>query len=215
MKGHSPHIPHNILAVITAMMLCGFSFPASAGERDEAWKNVCDVEAACALCDSLPLRGPEGVWIYPDDNVTVLVTEIETDGTSTLPLYRLTVVETYDCNLNPGDEIGTLQASPDQYKYTLTLFTNRKNGILSNPQPCLATLSKEGDTMILEREKSKIKLRVNFNPSTLLPTLWKSLMRFGISIGDGTKKKEAPTGMVKIYPSYDGNGSARRGPRYL
>lgn len=176
---------------------------------------VCDKDAAFSLCDSLPLSSVEGVWIYPDDHVTVLVLRNETNDPSELPSYALTVVETTDCKLNPGEIIGTLSPSPDPKKFTLSLFTSRKKGKLSDPKSCLATLSNDGESMVVEKEKSKIRLRVNFNPSSILPALWKSLVRFGISIGDGSRKKEAPVGMVKIYPSFDGDGSSSRGVRYL
>ncbi|MDE6772767.1 MAG: hypothetical protein K2J49_09210, partial [Muribaculaceae bacterium] len=84
--------------------------------------------------------------------------------------------------------------------------------ILSNPRSCIATLSKDGETIILDKEEKSLKLRFSLNPSILLPKMWRI-----VRIGTSTSKPKAnpPAGMVRIYPSYDGNGSSRRSPRYL
>ncbi|MDE6578041.1 MAG: hypothetical protein K2J82_06840 [Muribaculaceae bacterium] len=211
-KGDRFSIP---LFVCLFLFFCGqhiFSQNVNIGRLPKVY----DIEAAKETCDALPLDAIEGIWVYPDDNVTVLVRRLpKPSSTSSLQEYQLMVVESPDCRLEPGDVIGTLSASPEPSKFTLNLSTERKNGVFSNSQTCTATLSKDAETMILSREKSKFRLRININPNTLLPTLWKSLLRFGISVGSNGEKNQPAPGMVKIYPSYDGNGSSRRKPRYL
>lgn len=176
---------------------------------------VYDIDAARELCDELPLDNVEGVWLYPDDNVTVLLLRKPGSAFAAFPEYSVTVVATPDCRMEPGEVIGTLTGSAEESKYTLSLKTEKRKGILNKAHECMATLSKNGDAMVLSREKSKFRLRINLNPNSLLPTLWKSLMRFGVSVGSGNDSKRPAPGMIKLYPSYDGNGSSRRRPRYL
>lgn len=208
-SGYKGYIGRRQFAAFVAAIVCAFVFPTiSWGVQPKAY----DIERARAICDSITPEGPEGIWIYPDDNVTVLVLESLPISSTSLPSYSISVVESTDCNLEPGDNLGTLYATPDSGKYRLELFTQRKNGFLSKPQTCLAPLSDEGETMIIKKEKSGFKFRFSINPSTLLPKMWR-ILRIGTS--HSSSKPELPVGMVKIYPSYDGNGSSRRSPRYL
>ena len=78
----------------------------------------------------------------------------------------------------------------------------------------MATLSKDGDAFLFKRQKSPVKVRMNVNFSRLLPGFWKMLST-GISTNGSNASTEAPAGMVKVYPSYDGNGSSKRKIRYL
>lgn len=171
-----------------------------------------DIDMARRICDSIPIEQPEGIWIYPDDNVTVLVLRDARISSTALQSYSISVIETSDCSLKPGDIIGKLHATPNEGKFKIELFTQRKKGILSNPRSCIATLSKDGETIILDKEEKSLKLRFSLNPSILLPKMWRI-----VRIGTSTSKPKAnpPAGMVRIYPSYDGNGSSRRSPRYL
>lgn len=174
-----------------------------------------DMQRAREICDSIPLSPPEGVWIYPEDNVTVLVIRRDGSDPNSIGEYDISVVETTDCSVKPGEIIGRLSASPDEQKYEMELFTEKRNGILSRKQTCLATLSKEGETLILQKDKKRgLNFRISLNPSMLLPKMWR-MLRTGVSTTSGKSRQEAPVGMVKIYPSYDGNGSSRRSPRYL
>ena len=173
---------------------------------------VYDMGRAREICDSLPLEPIEGIWVYPEDNVTVLVTRCDLTSSTAFPTYDLHIVETSDCKLRPGEKIGVFEATPDVSKYRLVMFTHRKKGLLTNPESCLARISSDGETILVNKEKKGLKLRFSFNPSILLPKLWR-IIRIGTSSG-GTKQ-DAPIGLVKIYPSYDGNGSTQRKPRYL
>lgn len=175
---------------------------------------ACDIARAMEICDSLPLEGPEGIWIYPEDRVTVLVVRDRVLGASELPAYTVSVVRSDDAGIFPGEVLGSLKASAKTRKYSLTLHTLRKKGKLGSPQTCVATVSSSGDEVILSQAKKKgVKFRFSLNPATLLPRTWRIIrMNMGLST---SSEVEAPSGMVKIYPSYDGNGSSRRAPRYL
>lgn len=199
---------HRHIAILMAILICVghfYTYGISPGAYD--------LDAAKNLCDSLPLSGPEGIWIYPEDNVAVLVLKRSGKTVTTLPEYDITVVETNDVSLYPGDAIGTLTATPERNKFEICLFTERKNKLLLKPKTIMAIISDEGETMVLKREKQKFSFRFLLNPYTLLPKTWRIIR---VNTSAGSKTEVAPAkGMVKIYPSFDGNNSIRRVTRYL
>ena len=173
-----------------------------------------DIEKAKEICDELPLEAVEGIWLYPDDKITVIILNENANVTNSLPSYSLRVVETSDARLHPGEEIGKLRATADENVFEIELSTEKKNDLLLKPKSCLATLSKEGDTFIIKKQKAPFRGRLNFNFNRLLPGFWK-IVSMGVSLNNNSSSVQPPVGMVKIYPSYDGNGSSRRKVRYL
>ena len=169
------------------------------------------METAREICDELPLEAVEGIWIYPEDNVTVLILGQE-NHSSSMTEYSIRVVETTDARIRPGEEIGKLYATAKDNVYKIELKTESKNELLLKPKSVLANLSKEGDTFLIQRDKPLFKGRISFNFNRLLPGFWKIVSTGISSTGGGV---ETPVGMVKVYPSYDGNGSSRRKVRYL
>lgn len=199
---------HIIITTLLVVMLCVGQFYSYASTPV-----VFDIDAAKTLCDSLPLSGPEGIWLYPEDNVAVIILKRSGVSTLTLPEYSITVIETNDVSLHPGDNIGILSATPERNKYQISLFTERHNSLLLKPKTVLAIINEEGESMILKKEKSKFNFRFSLNPYTLLPKTWRIIR---MNTTSSNKNDVAPAiGMVKIYPSYDGNGSSRRQVRYL
>lgn len=172
-----------------------------------------DMDMAKEICAALPLDNVEGIWVYPDDKVTVLILN-DNSGNSAFPVYNISVVETSDARLHPGDNLGKLESTAQDGIYKIELATERRNELLLKPKTVLANLSKEGDAFIFKRQKSPFRLRLNLNFSRLLPGFWK-MISTGISSSGSSQTMQAPVGMIKIYPSYDGNGSSRRKPRYL
>lgn len=160
-----------------------------------------DLLAAREFCDRADLRPIEGLWTYPEDDVTVLIFRNEEKKGN----YDITVVESADCSLSPGMKIGRLTDSADPDKFTLRLYTTVKNGVLSSPEEATAYFSDSKESLTIK--KSSLKFR--FNPGRLLPYFWRMI---SVSV---KSREPAPEGMIKIYPSYDGNGSSRRYPRYL
>lgn len=199
-----------IYVIIICFLLLG-SIPVKSQQAYPA----CDIDRAMEICSSLPLDAIEGIWIYPEDNVTVLILRENNPNSSSLPIYNISVVQSDDCRLHPGEIIGTISATPEAKKYQITLFTERNNDILQKSHSCLASLSKDEDALILKENKSKkFNLRFNLNFTRLLPSFWK-IVHLSASSGGKSDSSNPPVGMVKIYPSYDGNGSSRRQPRYL
>lgn len=198
------------MRIFGVIILLAFSIPVFG----QGLRLAYDIDQAVELCSSLPLDNLEGVWIYPEDKVTVIILRKE-NASSSLPVYDISVVESDDTNLLPGVIIGNIESTAESSKYKITLYTERTGNILRNTRSCLASLSKDTDALVLKGNNGKkFNLRININPSRLLPSFWR-FVRISANSGNKTSSNEAPVGMVKIYPSYDGNGSSRRQPRYL
>ena len=160
-----------------------------------------DYLEAVGFCDNQDLRPIEGLWTYPEDDVTVLIYRSKDKK----GVYDIYVVESADCSLQPEVKLGELTSSADPDKYTLRLFTSIRKGILINPCSATATFSQNKESLSVKRTGINIRI----NPLRLLPSFWR-IASFSIKTNDA-----APKGMIKIYPSYDGNGSSKRIPRYL
>ena len=174
-----------------------------------------DIDEAKEICSTLPLDALEGIWIYPEDRVTVMIIrDRDKAGVSSLPIYRISVVEGEDCRLHAGDIIGEIGATAEPSIYSIRLFTESKNNILGKPVSCSVKLTNENETLVIKRSKSSLKYRLNINFNRLLPGFWK-IVSSGISKQNTSESSSLPVGMIKIFPSYDGNGSSRRQPRYL
>lgn len=174
-----------------------------------------DIDQAKEMCADLPLEAIEGIWIYPEDNVTVTILNSDRDYRGPSPAkYEIRVVSTEDCRLRPGDCIGYLQSSPKDNTYSIELFTEKRNDLLLKPRSCVANLNKNGDRLLFKKSKSKLKTRLNLNFSRLLPGFWK-MISTGVSSSPGSGEEGIPAGMIKVYPSYDGNGSSMSRIIYL
>lgn len=167
---------------------------------------VMDERAARDYCDREILDEVEGIWHYVEDDVKVLVSR-DKDGTGN---YRITVLETPDCRVSPGDVIGRLVPSADRRQFRMELYTDCRSGLLTDTRECLATLGDDGNALLIKARKLKLKLRLR--GLSLLPRFWR-LVSIGYDKSDPLEK--LPRGMVRIYPSFDGDGSGLRAPRYL
>lgn len=185
-----------VLATVFALASAALCF-----QELKAFDPPADLPEAMELCDKTDLRPIEGIWTYPEDDVWVLV--MRSDHKK--GVFDIYVIEAADCSLSPGMKIGEMHTSADPDKFTLRLYTIVKKGILSAPQDATAIYSEAKESLTVKNSS----LKVRFNPTRLLPSFWRIA---SISV----KSKEAPPeGMIKIYPSYDGNNSTRRAPRFL
>lgn len=197
--------------LLTGLVVCAFFHGRGAGPDALP---CADMGMAREWCDTHRLDNLEGIWTIPSDNVTVLISRDRQTGTSSAPSYLLTVVETDDVRLRPAERMGELAATPQANVYSLHLYTRRSKGVLGKPKACVATLSADGEGMTVRGDKTKFNLRFLLNPSTLLPGFWK-LLRVNAGLNPLQEGTAPPEGLIKVYPSYDGNGSSRRVPRYL
>lgn len=78
-----------------------------------------DYLEAIDLCDETDLRFVEGLWTYPQDDVTVLTIRNDTKK----GVYDIFVVESADCSPSPGMRIGEMFESAGPDKFNLKLFT--------------------------------------------------------------------------------------------
>ncbi|MCM1378058.1 MAG: hypothetical protein NC097_06995 [Clostridium sp.] len=153
-------------------------------------------------CDSLPLSDIEGIWQFPEDNMTVLILSDESNPQE----FKIEVVESNDCRVRSGDIIGHIKQTANSSKYIMHLCSAVDKSILKHPQTCVATLDSKKEVLKIQRKK----LKVSFNPLGFLPYFWRS-----IRIRRNDPLKDTDRGLIRIYPSYDGNGSSQRKPRYL
>lgn len=146
-----------------------------------------DFGLAQEYCDCTELTEPEGIWQFPDDETTVLIRRAPHSSSK----FEIFVIETPDCRLNPGDKLGELQRSADTSKFKMSLYTNRKTGILTDSHSCSAELKENGDTFIMQPRKLKISLRTMW----FLPRFWRSLR---IDIDNPASR--LPYGLIRLYP---------------
>lgn len=183
-------------------LILGILLLAAGNNAVRAFTPPADTLEAMELCDKTDLRPIEGLWTYPEDDVTVLIIRNEEKK----GIYDIYVVEAADCSLSPGMKLGELRTSADPDKFSLKQFTTVKNGLLSMPLEAVATFSDSKESLTV-RHSSRVKVKIN--PTRLLPSFWR------LATISFNSKESAPEGMIKAYPSYDGNGSTKRGPRYL
>lgn len=200
---------------IISILIAAFLISANSSLAQQS--RPCDIDRAIEVCSALPLDRLEGVWAYPEDGVTVLILKTNSHSYSSLQEYEISVLESDDCRLLPGDVLGSIASTPEADKYAISLFTEKDKSLLQKSNSCAALLSKDADALIIKEDnKKKFNFRINLNPSRLLPNFWR-IVRVSTSVGNNTNSSSTQTsiGMVKLYPSYDGNGSSRRRPRYL
>lgn len=157
-------------------------------------------------CDSVPLSALEGIWLLPDDKVYVLSKRTSSDAMADC---SLTVVASLDGITPAGTDLGTLSPMADRNKVALTLPTSKgRDRMPSGMKSCVMTVSDGGYALVVDAASRQFRLQIS--PTMLLPGFWR-MVRFSFTPG---QQKQYP-GMVKVYPSYDGNGSDRHNPRYM
>ena len=166
-----------------------------------------DISEAKELCDELPLQPVEGLWDFPEENMTVMVMRGEdASGNTSAARYAVTVVETPDVRLVPGDTIGWMEASVDPKIFRMTLYTRKNLYTLMQPANILARLADDGRALQLKAEKWGLKLsRISF-----LTSFWRS-----IKLQHDNPLKQLPVGMRRVYPLPEQLPSDSREIRYL
>ncbi len=191
------------LIIIFVISLCCISIrPGMAALKDVP----IDMQAAIDYIDAYGAGGLDGIWEYPGDGIIVMITADQRERYR----YNVTVIESDDVRLKPGMLIGTLTESAQNGKYRLSLYTSVKHGLPARLSDCLATLSKDNQSLIVE----SLKVKVRVGGSTILPVFWNKL-RLSLRINVNNPLDKLPDGMRRIYPAYDGNGSSPYKPRTL
>ncbi len=151
----------------------------------------------------LPLTGPEGLWGFDPDEVTLMI--LRDDN---LPgVYAIYVVDAVDCRLTPGMKIGELEASISGKDYRISIRDHRNKLLPKLPLEGLAKLDPKSGTMTIEGKSGKFSV----TPSLILPNLL-SLLRLRVRVNVNDPASKIPTGLQRLCPlSADHPNS----PRYL
>ena len=70
------------------MIFCYFALSAVAKSPVVAY----DIDMAEEICSQLPLENIEGIWLYPDDKVTVMILHDDNDRRNSFSAYTISVV---------------------------------------------------------------------------------------------------------------------------
>ena len=153
-----------------------------------------DESAVYARCDATDLQPIEGVWYYPEEEMTVVIERCEGAKMPESQDYRIVLVDSEDMSLMPGTVVGYCRPTADASKYKVWIYGEQKLHILENLQACLGELNEEASLLTIKRNEVKLRVRVNF--TRFLPTLLK-----GVSVSaTGVDKVKFPEGFRKIYP---------------
>lgn len=182
------------------------AFPSGLADTRYPEKICADRGVAEEFLSPLPLRPLEGLWEYPADEVTVMVIR-DADAKGR---YNILLVEAVDCRLTPGMCLGWIEESADKSRFRISLSSKIHKGVPAGHMQGLATLNADADALIIEMPKVKLSL----SPSLVLPSLW-NYLRLSVRMSTKNPLDRLPQGWIKVFPSYDGNGSSGRYIRYL
>lgn len=183
--------------IVMVIVALATSFDAMASDnypfRGEVLRGY-DEDLVKAKCDDTDLQPIEGMWYYPDEEMTVVVERCD----ETLKDYRIVLVSADDLSLLPGTVIGYCKPTVDNHKFKMWIYGEQQMGILENLQLCLGELSEDAQTIVIKRSEADLRIRVNF--TRFLPKLLR-----GLSVSSsGIKEVEVPEGFVKVYPAAKG-----------
>lgn len=174
-------------------ILLSISFIAGAESREP---QIADYGAAVDYCRTKPLKGPEGLWIFPDDLSKVMIIGEENNPYK----FNIYVVESDDCRLKPGEKIGEMEQSAAKGKFTLSLFTSRNKNILTDMRRCLAEYNTGAGRILIHPRSVKFSLRnslrTSLQPFDILPKFW---LLFNAKVNDPAAA--LPTGLIRLYPN--------------
>lgn len=155
---------------------------------------------------NMPLLPVEGIWEYPADEVALMVVR----DPHAKGRYGIYLLESVDCRLTPGMRLGWIEESAQSNKFRIGLSSRLHKGLPAAPNEGLATLTEDGESLLIEMPKLKVSLA----PAAVLPVLWNKLRLFA-RVSSRNPLDRLPEGWVRKFPSYDSNGSQRKNPRYL
>ncbi len=191
-----------MLSRLSLLLLFLFSLLPSMWMKGE---KISDMGRALEYCHEAPLDRIEGIWEFPEDNTAVLIRLSDQRKRK----YDLIVITTPDCRLNPGEKIGEMTGSVDPDKFHLSLFTTRRDGLLSDPGNCMAIFNENDGSLRVEKRKFKISLR----NARYLPNFWKMLSIFRFSSDNPVEK--LPTGLTRLFPNPYSDKIEKGFPKYL
>ncbi len=201
------------IAISGALIICGcISTFADSMQEPDFVKAMRPIEAiqsrenAEKYLATLPLSPIEGIWEYPADETSLIILKSRHDKGH----YDIYLLESVDCSLHPGMNVGQIEESADKTQFSIKLKTKLNKGLLTSPLPCSGKLSGNSDILYIKSPK----IKVSFTPSLFLPTLMK-VLRLGFRVRTESPADKVPDGIIKTFPTFDGNSPASSSPRYL
>lgn len=165
-----------------------------------------DLQQAKSFCNSHPLRGPMGIYLWPDKSVLVLVRQAPAHNLASLH-YELIVVESENILYQPGQVIGYLFPSSSPQDYTAVLYSKAGMEGLRIPKKSAAKYNESDQTFRFENRKTHFSV----NPLALIPRL-----RSLVHIKTDNPLSEIPDGLQHVYPSSSsGKANTLTYPRYF
>lgn len=158
-----------------------------------------------AIFDETDLQPLEGIWSYPEENMTLAIMRHSADTNDFA--YRIILVSSDDLDLLPGTVMGYIASTAVSAKFKLWLYSEKLHALLRSPIQCVATLNADASSLTFNPTHISAKLRLNI--TRFLPSLFK-----GISIYPEVNGDKPPVGFSKIYPA-EGNGNPFKTIRYL
>lgn len=195
-----------VLPICLALAISTGGAARGSGDWHPAMPPV-DLGEAMALCDVMALQPAEGVWELPSENMLVMVARAKaSDGNYTLPKYVITVVDTPDVSLNPGDTIGWMESSAEARKFSMSLYTKRNLSSLIRPVRLLAELNSDESMFKLKAEKWRLKI----GSLPFMRNFWRI-----VKLQHDDPLKNLPVPMIKVYPADIRLQSSPQTVRYL
>ena len=189
-------------AFLLIVMTLATAFTAAAADDAENSLTVSSRQEVMDYCDSETLMPLEGLWEFPEDETQVFIRRADSKGYR----YDIFVIASPDCRLQSGERLGAIEASTDASKFKISLFCNRTGDILTDMRNCLGIFNNRQGTLSIQPRKYGISLR----SISFLPRFWRM-----VRVRRSDPLDKLPRGLIRLYPSYDGNGSSPLRPRYL
>lgn len=150
-----------------------------------------DLQAAKAYCDSMPIRDPEGIYVWPEKGSLVLIRTCAHTGE--IPsAYEIINLESADILLPPGQVTGYIYPSPTAEDFHLYIYGDIGRDGASSPKHMAATHEPMQQSFRFKGRKTSVTL----NPLSLIPHL-RSLLR----IKTENPADAIPDGLRRIYPA--------------
>lgn len=150
-------------------------------------QKICDADAAKHYCDTNPIDRIEGLWRFTQQDAEVFIQKTHKPGN-----YVIILINSDDARLLPGDTIGSAIYTPVPEKFNLSLYMSP--GSDKWKKNCVATLTNEDHSLIIETPKAHIDI----SPRFLLSRFWGLLL---FKYDDPTRK--IPNGLIRSYPRRD------------
>jgi len=153
-----------------------------------------DALAAKKYCDTAPIRDPEGIYLWPEHDATILIRARKHAGPTSRPNigYEIITVDCSDLRFEPGQILGYIYPTPAANEYHLYLYDDISLKGAHKPKHHAAKYDTTHGSLQILRKKHKF----TFNPLVLIPRM-RSLLRYQTA----DPAADLPDGFLRLYPA--------------